>query len=519
MKTKSSHPLTRDRFPSNHENVVKRSEVVRRISSYQRFVDEDVVCELSDIQKIKLEPFIVAEDNPEKLYETLKHCVFFKCNPVLTDLMLDMIKYKRMLAFKFMFPRVKQIDDTLFNLLFRRAIEYKNLQACDFLISDEYDFRKCFAGFWDEDSDWNIFAAMALARSHPKKISDMVPDPYLVKKADSIGMVTKMVKFIVHCKSLSRTLTKNRDYQFRLLMAIMKNKFLDGSKKAEFISRLTLNKLEGNGDALLMHAIQNCEFRVFKALLDNKKLKGSVVVVIEASQSWSTKFIGALLRDERFRDFFDHALLAAAKQQDAVVLQYLLKHKLAKAEFKKNSTLLKQLIFTCLAYDSVNLAEIFNLVPAEEVKEAITLEMAEYCAKENAWDELGILMSVQFSKPPVIVPQLLVGLQMVLIANARKQYSGDLAALSSNFRIATVYKLGATSKKVDAYLEGFRCAYKVLPDELRCSDWLMDMHQERELSKMDLLAISKGITPVVTAASTPSDLLKIAKKALTIENE
>jgi hypothetical protein len=509
LKKKPCHPLIRNRLLSNKTEVV-----VRRVSSYQSFADKDVVCELTDSQKDKLKQYNVVKDNTDKLFESLKHCDAFKYNDVLTDLMLDMIKYKSMFAFKLLFPRVKQNDDSLSFILFQRAIEYRNLQVCDFLLSQKIDIRRSFAEFWEENSEWSVFATKTLARHHPKRIFDMVPDPNLVKKAECTGTVSRMVDFIVYCKSLSRNLTKDQAYQFRVLMGIMKNKHLEGSKMAEFIRRITLNRLEGDGDDLFRQAIQSSDINVLKAILANKKLQGSAAVVEEAAQSWSTNFIGALLRDERFSGFIDYALLVAVRQEDPVVLEYLLKHDLGKIEFQKNPTLLKHLILAGLSYNHVNLADIFTYFPAEKIKAAISLEMAEGCVKQNAWVDLGILMSVQVSKPPILIPQLLLGLQLVLIANAEKQYPADLTALSPDVRIETVYKLGEVSKRVDAYLQSFWSAYDVLPEELRCNDWLMDLYQQRKLSKMDLFAIGKAITPVVSATSTPSDLLQIAQQAM-----
>jgi hypothetical protein len=145
------------------------------------------------------------------------------------------------------------------------------------------------------------------------------------------------------------------------------------------------------------------------------------------------------------------------------------------------------------------------------------MDKVNYAVRRNAWQSLGVLMAVQFTDPPVVVPQILLGLRLVLEALAKqksKENPQTWKALDQAKRTEKMYELGASSKEVDGYLKGFWENYDALSAELKCTDWLLDMYPEGRPSKAELLALFKAISPAVSAKSKPEDLVKIAKKAI-----
>lgn len=281
-----------------------------------------------------------------------------------------------------------------------------------------------------------------------------------------------------------------------------------------------LTSIHSHGNVLLMHAIQYNNIEVVQELLGNKEIKGSCDIVESAVKIGNLKILDLLLTDERFHISVPFALPTAAGIPDPQVLEYLLRNHIGKVEAEMFPALWEHTIYECAQKNlDSNLQMFFAFLPARHIKEAVNFRNIASCKKHKAWKVLGSLMAVQFVRPPVIVPNLLFGVQIVLVANAKVQYPGKLKKLAPLDRIETVYRLGTNSPDVDAYLEAFWATYGELPKTAKCHDWLTELNRQQQLDKKEILAIGKAITPIVTTRSSPTRLLKIAKKIIASTNE
>jgi hypothetical protein len=276
-----------------------------------------------------------------------------------------------------------------------------------------------------------------------------------------------------------------------------------------------LTSVHSNGIALLKHAIQYKNVEVVQELLGNKEIKGSCDVMESAVKIGNMKIFDILLSDERLHISIPFALPTAVGNPDPQVLEYL-----SKVASEMYPALWEHAIYKCAQKDlDRNLRMFFAFLSARHVKEAVSFRTISSCKKHKAWKVFGTLMAVQFVRPPVIVPNLLFGLQIILITNAKEKYPGKLKKQIPLDRIETVYRLGDCAQAVDAYLEAFWVTHRELSNRTKCHDWLMELNEQQKLHKKELLDIGKTITPIVTAQYKPRRLLRIAKKTITSTNE
>lgn len=230
------------------------------------------------------------------------------------------------------------------------------------------------------------------------------------------------------------------------------------------------------------------------AVLGNKKLIGSSDVV-EAAAFWGpAPSIDLILNDERFNRYIPVAFSKAARLVNDEILHPLLRNHIDKIASEHKPALLKDIIVGSIDNNHPgNLSLLPGAFPHDQIRNAINQQAAEYCVKKKSWAALGAVMAYQFTEQPVIVSQLLAGLQMILPQLAQ---------------MAQMYKLKGKSSEVDQYLLGFWSTFDVLPADLKCNDWLMIVYDKGNL----LLAVSDEVTKKMTAQTKPEDLMKFIRE-------
>jgi hypothetical protein len=241
-------------------------------------------------------------------------------------------------------------------------------------------------------------------------------------------------------------------------------------------------------------AIQTMNPRIVSAILGVRKLNGSFKVVETAVKLGKVSILDLILDDERFCQYIPEAFSIAARQDNVEVLHYLLRNQLSPIAPVYMPELLKDIIVGSIDKNLPgNLRFLSDAFTHDQIKKIINKQAAEYCITKKSWAALGTVMAYQFTEQPVIVPQIVLGLQMIL---------------PQLVQIGKMYELGANSSEVSEYLKGFWSTYDVLPADLKCNDWLMTLYANDKPRKDSLLAISDAITPLLTSDTKPEELAK-----------
>jgi hypothetical protein len=492
--------------------------------SYQLLFGEEEACTMSDELYKYLSDIVRVQDSPQRLSDAMGPCRQFK---IAGDILIldniqkilnEMIDLNRLESFKFLFPRAMFAGGAHRQVMFSHAIQNHRPDICDYLLTRDFDIRHVTPEFWNKGSSWTVEELNRLATNNPGRVTDMIPSPRTVKETEDADVVKKMIAFILHGISVCQILADDQSYRRSIIENIIPNELIKNNDKEDIIRRISMNNLRGHGESLFNLAIKSKIPHILLAVLDNKQLEGSREVIETAVKIAQHSMMALLFNDSRFKRNLPLAFYEAARQDKPDALEYLLKLELGNVAPGKKVAVLKSVISGIVEKNRADwLLLLQDCFTNEQMKEAISLKTAKSAVRRKAWGALGALMAVQFTEEPVIVPHLLVGLQMVLIAVAKEKYKGNLQALNiadQAKRIEKIYKFGPDSKELEEYLEGFWSTYDELKINLRCADWLMRMFRKDKPLMSDLLAISKAITPKVKANSKPEDLAKIAKNAM-----
>jgi hypothetical protein len=186
------------------------------------------------------------------------------------------------------------------------------------------------------------------------------------------------------------------------------------------------------------------------------------------------------------------------------------------------------MIVSCAEDDLVaNAHLILHSFPSKDVMSISPLKILDYCEEAEAWKVLGALMAARHLHPYVVdgdeevdnnleddIPNLLLGLNRLLISHAEDNYEGHMFELDPQDRLDTVYSLGQDSEAAADYLESFWKTWGGLPEDLKCNDWLMDWTIQYGLNNHQIMAIGKAISIPLSGDCTQAELLQAARNAI-----
>lgn len=280
----------------------------------------------------------------------------------------------------------------------------------------------------------------------------------------------------------------------------------------------------------LVDAVESQSVDIVNEMLESEATGGCQFTLETAAKIGNLEILDMLLQDGRFQQFLPAAFIAAAGNPEPAVLAHLFANHFHKFSLQVEYSLLESMIIEFSEDDLVaNARLILRSVPPKDLISISALTILDYCEEAEAWKVLGALMAARHSDPIDVdsdddghdnleddIPNLLLGLNRLLISHADANYDGDLHDLDPQARLDTVYSLGQDSEAVNDYLESFWETYERLAEDLKCRDWLMEWNMEHGLSKHQIMAIGKAISIPLSGVCTRSELLQAARDAINL---
>jgi hypothetical protein len=221
----------------------------------------------------ELAEIIAAEDNPGRIAEALGEHYQLEPSAHIAHLLTSMVHHNHVESFAVLYARIawpRNDGDRWQRMIFRHAADLHRLEICDYLLSrPDFALQGLFAQlecprYWEASLAHfrpDIAQLRELARRHPGRIPEMVPELRWFRSIDDAPIFVFLLDFIEHCRAISADFAANGNYNpSSILSLVLRNRLLGDARLAAVIThlagmgaRVPVEEWEGFGRAYPEH--------------------------------------------------------------------------------------------------------------------------------------------------------------------------------------------------------------------------------------------------------------------------